>query len=253
MVNRYKVLEYINNAGFVSIANLCEKFSISESTARRILHQLSSSGEVQRYHGGAISIHKNDLTNASSRITTNMEIKQRIAEKASKMVKDGQTIIMLSGSTVYHLSRYIKDKKITVITNSLLVFDELKARSNIQLILLGGYYNHIESETAGFLTNSSPSFFRADFLFMGTSGFDEFSGFTNQSYSIDIYRACLSACRQACVLTDSSKYNHGGTSVAAKPNEISYLFCDNGLNPLAVEHFRQKFNVKVVFPEDDDP
>lgn len=251
MVDRKKIIEYIDGAEFVTTANLCKEFGISESTARRILAQLAKSGCILRHHGGAVSRHKSEITNALSRVNQNAELKKRIVAKAAKIIKDGQTIVMLSGSTVYHLSCFIKDKKITVITNSLLVFEELKARKNIQLILLGGYYNHAESETSGYLTNSSPSYYRSDYLFMGTSGFDEFSGFTNDSYSIDVYRACLSMCRQACVLTESSKYNRGGTSIAAKPNEISYLFSDRGLSPLVAEHFRQNYNINVVFADDD--
>lgn len=251
MIDRQKIIEYIDETGFVSTADICTKFNISESTARRVLSQLSKSGIVLRHHGGAVSKRKDEITNASARLDYNAELKQRIVSKAAKIIKDGQTIVLLSGSTVCHLCRFIKDKKITVITNSLLVFDELKTRSNIQLILLGGYYNHAESETAGYLTNSSPSYYRSDYLFMGTSGFDEFSGFTNDSYSIDVYRACLSMCRRACVLTDSSKYNRGGTSIAARPNEISYLFCDKGLNPMVAERFRQNYNVQVVFADDE--
>ena len=42
----------------VSIAEICERFSISEATARRDLQALALDGKIQRVHGGGIALNK---------------------------------------------------------------------------------------------------------------------------------------------------------------------------------------------------
>jgi DeoR family transcriptional regulator of aga operon len=75
---------------------------------------------------------------------------------------------------------------------------------------------------------------------MGCSGFDEKTGFTNRNYSVELYRACIQNCNKVCILVDSSKYNKGGTSIAAAPEQVNYLFTDGGLPQNTVDHFKQK-------------
>jgi DeoR/GlpR family transcriptional regulator of sugar metabolism len=75
---------------------------------------------------------------------------------------------------------------------------------------------------------------------MGCSGFDEKTGFTNRNYSVDLYRACIQNCREVCILVDSSKYNQGGMSIAAAPEQVKYLFTDNGLPSGTIKSFEQK-------------
>ena len=255
MLDRQKILDFIKEEGVVTSKEVADKFSISESTARRALSQLDAAHKIKRRHGVAfISDSAPTLMKASGdyRIHVNYDLKHQVALKAASLIQDNQTLILLTGSAVYHLAHVIRDKHITVITNSMLVFQELQHCSNIELIILGGYYNRSEGETSGYITNSSLSYYRSDYLFMGTCGFDEYSGFSHSSYSIDIFRACLQSCRYACVLADSTKYNKTTASISAKPSDISYLFCDRGLSPSVGERFKELYNVEVLYPDVSD-
>ncbi len=252
MLDRQKILDFIREEGVVTPKDVADKFSISESTSRRALSQLDAAHKIKKRHGVAFALDHNAKNTPIEdfRINVNYDLKHQVALKAASFIHDNQTLILLTGSAVYHLARVIRDKNITVITNSMLVFQELQHCSNIELIILGGYYNRKEAETSGYITNSSLSYYRSDYLFMGTCGFDEYSGFSHSSYSIDIFRACLQACRYACVLADSTKYNKTTASVAAQPSDISYLFCDRGLSPLVGEHFKELNNVQVIYPDE---
>ena len=55
-----------------------------------------------------------------------------IARTASKLIKEDSTIILLGGSTVCELCKY-KNMNITVITNSILVFNELNIHPALRL------------------------------------------------------------------------------------------------------------------------
>ncbi|MCL2864132.1 MAG: DeoR/GlpR family DNA-binding transcription regulator [Lachnospiraceae bacterium] len=240
MINRNIVLQYINDKQHVTVAQMCNDLSISASTARRSIAQLESLGKIHRFHGGAYSLREDIETLVAKRQKLNTNNKAKIAKQAATLIKNNSTVILLSGSTVGFICQYIKKKKITIITNSLIVLNELKALPNIRLIALGGLYNHEESEFGGVLSHSSLSYLRADLLFMGCSGFDENHGFTNRNHSIALYRFCIQASKEVCVLVDSSKYNQGGVSIAAKPNQVKYLISDSKLGDEAVKAFQDQ-------------
>jgi len=240
MIDRKIVLKYINEKQHVTIQEMCDDLSISQSTARRTVIQLEEQGKIGRFHGGAFALHSDHKTLVTTRQGLFAEQKAKIARMASTLIEDNSTVILSSGSTVGCICRYIKKKNITVITNSLIVLDELKNVPNIRLIILGGLYNHDEAELGGVLSNSGIGYLRADRLFMGCSGFDEKHGFTNRNYSIELYRACIQACNDVCVLVDSSKYNKGGVSIAATPDQVKYLITDSNLPPDSVERFETK-------------
>lgn len=245
MYDRNAMLAFINRKRNVTIHELCDNFEISDSTARRAISQLEKLGKCGRFHGGAFALGQAGKTQVSTRQATNAATKMQIAKAAAGIIHDEATCIILSGSTVGYICRFIKEKPLTVITNSLLVFEELRVHSNIKLFVLGGFYNHDEEELGGVIANTNLDYLRADFLFMGASSFDERSGFINRNLSVDLYRTCLKVCDTSCMLVDSSKYGGGGTSIAARPEQIKYLFTDSNLDPKVIRHFQHK-NVKVV-------
>ncbi len=245
MYDRNTILAFINSRRHVGVAELCENFDISESTARRAIAQLEQLGKCGRFHGGAYALGQTGKSKVLLRRSCNSDKKKRIAKAAAAIVKDGATCIILSGSTVGYMGRFIRDKQVTVITNSLIIFEELRTYANIKLIMLGGLYNPDEEELGGLIANANLDYLRADFLFMGASSFDERSGFINRNLSIDVYRSCLNACDTACILVDSSKYNVGGTSIAARPEQVKYLFTDSDIDAKVVTSFERK-NIKVV-------
>lgn len=245
MYDRNEILSFINKRKHVTIEELCINFEISDSTARRAVSQLEKLGKCGRFHGGAYAIGHSGKSQVMIRQSENSAVKAGIARAAASIIHDDATCIILSGSTVGYMHRFIRDKQITVITNSLIVFDELRSHSNIKLIVLGGLYNHEEEELGGVIANTNLDYLRADYLFMGASSFDERSGFINKNLSVEVYRACLNACDSACMLVDSSKYGAGGTSIAARPEQIKYLFTDSGLDAKIVRKFQQK-HIKVI-------
>lgn len=245
MYNRNEILAFIEKRKHVTIEDLCVNFEISDSTARRAVSQLEKLGKCGRFHGGAYSLGQTGKSKVLTRQAENAGEKIRIARAAASIVHDDSTCIILSGSTAGCMTRFIKEKQITVITNSLLVFDELRAHANIKLIVLGGLYNYEEEELGGVIANTNLDYLRADYLFMGCSSFDERSGFINKNLSVEVYRACLNACDTACMLADSSKYGAGGTSIAARPEQIRHLFTDSGLDEKVVKKFKHK-GIKVT-------
>jgi DeoR family fructose operon transcriptional repressor len=248
MVNEKAIKDYIFERYNVTISSLCEHFSISESTARRVLKKLEEKKLITRYHGGAYpNIGSIDSTAVTARMKSNWDKKVLIAQKAAKQVMDGSTLVMLGGTTVYAMCRFLEGKNITVITNSLIVFSALQKARNITIILLGGLFNPSEYELGGVLTNHGMRNIRADYMFMGSMGFDEKLGFTTKDIeSLELYQTCIESSNKVFVLADSSKHKAGGTAVTAKLGEIDTLITDEDISHHYLNAVQGKLNVIIA-------
>ena len=244
MINPQHVLKFIDEYGYATTAELSKNFSIGESTARRVLAKLEAEGKIARFRGGGMSLTKKSST-LQMRRTQNAGIKEKIGQKASQIIPEGATVLLLGGTTVYSMCQFIKDKRLTVVTTNMLVFDELKDNPNIDLILLGGIYNSQEAELSGSISGASITQLRADYLFMGAYSFDEKHGFVVANYFNEFYHNCIAACETVCLLVDSSKYKCGGIAIAASPEMVDYLFTDSGISDTAFKEFSSK-GIQVV-------
>ena len=233
------IYQYVKKLSSATLADIGTTFDISESTVRRALARLEKLGWLRRFRGGAIAL-TSKATFYDRRLQDYYAEKEAIACKAAEQVKDGSNIILLGGTTVSAMCRYLHGKKISVITNSLTVIDQLKGSSGIELIALGGVYNHDEYEFVGTMTNIGLRFMRADSLFLSCVGFSPDTGFTtNHIDAVEFYRLCMKNANKTFVLTDSSKAEYTGIAVFAGVHEIDCLITDTGLAQETIQSFNE--------------
>lgn len=236
MIRKEDVLGFIRQSDFVSTQQLCERFEVSESTIRRTLDRLDAAGMITRVHGGAMPVTASTrLTEYQLQSRSNKDEKVAIAKTAAGLVHEHDTVILMGGTTVFEMCPFLENRCITAITNSIPVFNSLRYAHKIRLIMLSGLYNMQEEEVGGLLDNSGLDRMRANWMFMGASGFDERFGFALSNAPNEIYTQCMSSSLNVCILADSSKYMRGGTTVAAAPDQVQMLITDKNLHPKAKE------------------
>ena len=124
----------------VTVESLARHFSVSHMTIHRDMDRLEKQAKIIRTHGGATSARK--LTfEFSFQDKRNIQKKQKscIAQKAATYVKDGQTVILDTGTTTLNIAKNLISKQnLTVITTSLAIVSQLQFSENIEVILLGG-------------------------------------------------------------------------------------------------------------------
>jgi len=245
-----EILNYININKIAKTDELTKVFSLSESTVRRILDRLERQKLIVRFHGGAASTSESQNNTAvSARFNIQNKKKELIAKKAAEHVKEGNTIIMLGGTTVYYMCKYLKGKNLTVITNSLIVLDALKAEKSMKIVLLGGEYNNDEAELRGSLTSNTLQRLGADYVFTSATGFEEDRGFlTSHIDSIELYSMCFQVAKRVFMLVDSTKYRKSDVAITAKCEDIDCLICDSGLPDEARKAFMRK-GIEVIIAE----
>lgn len=241
------ILEFINVKKIVTIGEICTRFGFSESTSRRAVKKLADAGRVQRHRGGAMSnLYAQTSALVYQRFQEHMEEKERIARNAAQHVRNDSTVILMGGSTVCRMCKYLKKKTITVITNSLLVYEELKDNPTTSLVLLGGRFNYDEMEVGGMMTNSNIHSLRADSLFMGAYNFHPQVGFTTPDMeTIEFHHLCFNAVNNVFMLVDSSKLGTDGAAVMATCDMVNYIISDTGLSDEAAAEFEEK-KIKVL-------
>ena len=90
---KISILNKIQSERNVSVSQLSKQYGVSESTIRRDLSSLETSGFIKRTHGGAIlqgEANKNYFYNLKKNV--NMEEKKEIAQKAASIVIPNSTI-----------------------------------------------------------------------------------------------------------------------------------------------------------------
>lgn len=153
------ILNQIQTKHSVTVSELVELLHVSTETVRRDLEDLENNKLLTRVHGGAVSIKKRyHFEDVDVRVTSNIELKEQIAQKALEYVKNGDTIAIDSGSTASIFAMALKERNfdsLSIVTYSSEVFSILSDCINYRITLLGGDYLHKEKIFYGFLTNAA--------------------------------------------------------------------------------------------------
>ena len=143
----------IRRDGFLPVAEICRRQSVSEATARRDLVAIEASGHITRTHGGALADYNATFASLGERATRARTAKGRIAAAAARLIQDDSTVFLDAGTTVCAVARAILRRKnlthLTVVTNSLPVATILGGDARIELHVLGGTFLHRQAVLFG--------------------------------------------------------------------------------------------------------
>ena len=211
-----------------------QSFGISPATARRDLDVLAGHGRLQRMHGGARSVPPVVSTPAPELPALQREDEQRtekgrIGAAAAALVNDGETVFIGSGTTTLEVARNLRNcRKLTVITNSLLVVNVLADIADIDVIALGGQLRRSEMSLIGHAAEHALADVRADKVIIGIRAIDSDAGLTN-AYAPETMtdRAILKVGREIIVVADHTKFGRIAPAFVAPLSAVHTLVTDN--------------------------
>jgi DeoR/GlpR family transcriptional regulator of sugar metabolism len=169
-----QIAKLIAAQGECSIEALSARFGVSGMTIRRDLRALAEQGKVIRTHGGAAMAERVSFEfEFLHRVKENRAAKEAIAAAAAAQVKDGQSVMLDSGTTTLALAKRLCGKKnLTVVTTSLPIAAQLQYDQQIEVLLLGGRLRASSPDLVGALTEANLETLRADVAFIGAGGID---------------------------------------------------------------------------------
>ena len=207
-VRQKQISELIAQRGECSIEELVERFGVSGMTIRRDLQTLADQGKVIRTHGGAAMAERVSFEfKFLSRVRDNQLAKEAIAVAAAAQVKDGESVMLDSGTTTLELAKRLRPRQgLTIITSSLPIAAQLQYDQQIEVLLLGGRLRASSPDLAGAITESNLETLRADVAFLGADAIDRQGGVFQESPEVArmLTRMAASAGR-VYVVADGSK------------------------------------------------
>lgn len=248
MTNRHtKLIEIVNSNKRIEVSKLAEILNVSQVTIRKDLGMLEEKGLLRREHGYAVISSSDDI---NSRLAFNYEIKRKIAQLASKLVSNGETVMIESGSCCALLAEELAYNKrdITIVTNSVFIASYIRKAPFAKVILLGGDYQKESQVLVGPLAKKGAEDFFVDKLFVGTDGYNPKIGFTGKDLMrTETVKAMGKNANKIIVLTESSKFHQQGVVAQFKTEEVNYVLTDNNISEDVVELLKKdKVEVQIV-------
>lgn len=236
------LLTRIGSDGRASVGVLARDLGVTPSTIRRDLARLARDGRIVRTYGGAAIQGPTPRTAADPRLGP----KQTIAQAAAARVRDGDTILISSGTTTLEFARRLTDQRITVITNALDVAAVLIDRPGVELVVLGGVVRSGMHSMLGHLAELALRELRADALYMGIGAIGPDLALMNDSIpEILTDRALRRAARDCIVLADSGKFRTVAPAFVFDVEEVTTLITDEGASASDIAAVRAR-GVEVV-------
>ena len=166
--------------------------------------------------------------------------KLRIAESAVEKVKEGQVLILDSGTTTTAIARTLRNfQNLTIITNAVNIAAELAGRplrsfspaarcARIRFLLSA----RIAEETLRRLS--------ADILFLGVDGFDVHFGLSTPNLlEAKVNRVMVEIAKNTVAVCDSSKFGRRSLSLIAPPSALQEVITDRGVTKTDMRVLKQ--------------
>ena len=245
---RMQILQILRSEGRAKVNELVHRFNTSAVTIRSDLNELDQRGLVQRSHGGAViqdTVFRESPVH--ERIKSQSKEKQRIGAMAATLIREGETIILDSGTTTLEVARHLKNiPHLQVITNGVNIASELLGSRNTQIIMMGGTVRNDSASIVGRATEDMLEQFSADKLFLCGAGCDPDFGVSGTNLEETMAnRAMLRAAREIIVVADASKFGKRSMSLIASFSEVDLVISDVSLQPELQERIRS-FGCKLI-------
>ena len=240
---RSAILQLLKQNSNIAVTELSRKFGVSEVTIRKDLNLLKDRNLLVRTRGGAI-LHetRKDDNDTSIRFKklANFREKKAIGRAAANLIKEGDTIIIDSGTTALQVACNLhKFKNLTIITNALNVAQEVLAYKRFNVILLGGNIRNASESVVGALAESNLKMFYCDKLFLGVDSFSVENGLSTPNVEeANINQLMISRSKEVIAVFDSSKVNKRALAFIATIDKIDKIVTDDGMDKATRSHLK---------------
>jgi len=231
---RSKILEELEVKGQVLVRELSKMFKISEVTIRNDLAHLEKQNMLIRARGGAIKI-KFHLMGVDPSISDKqkefLKEKQLITKEAIKLIEDGDTIVLDSGTTTTEIAKNLEQfKNLTIITNALNIASILSEYEGFNIFMPGGNLRKKSLSLVGVLADENFEKFYCDKLFLGADGFDTSHGLsTPNSEEAHLNQIMIKIAKKVIVVADSRKFERRRFAFIGPISVVDVVITDSGI------------------------
>ena len=242
---RNVILDMVRQKGVISVKELSDSTGVSLPTIRRDLDWLAKTGALERSHGGATLKSAPGTTfEPEYHVASRLARKEKafIGKLAADRLRDNQSVIFDSSSTVYEAARQVVERRLTLtaVTNDIRIAELLAGNPSVNLIVSGG------SRRPGSFTligEPGTSFLRNLHVDIALMGIHAITDASCSDTSLDVAyakRYMVAAAKQVIVLADASKFGHAAFFDAFDVDDKYEIITNRSLAAPLIQNLKNK-------------
>lgn len=224
-----QITDAVRAAEQLSVAELAELTGCSEMTVRRDLETLAEQGVLERFRGGARSLLlRGEEPPFALRAQEGLDVKRRLAAEVARLIADGESVVVDSGTTCLEVAHALKDRRITVMPLSLHAANALVGGPQLTLLLPGGEPRPGELALTGPLTLASLAALRFDTAVISCCGLTAQDGLT--AYDLGdaaVKQAAIASSRRVIAVTEAAKLSRTALALAAPLSALDVVVTED--------------------------
>jgi DeoR family transcriptional regulator, glycerol-3-phosphate regulon repressor len=207
-IRHSEILSLVQERGNIAVSEIAKVLGVSQETVRRDLRPLAQAGHVVKLHGAVALPHDIGEAPYERRMRENADAKRAIARHAAKLIEDGDSLMLDTGTTTSIFARELLRKRdLTVVTNSSDIARTLSTVNGNRVYMAGGELNGDNGAAFGASAIQFIASFNVKHAFISISAMDVDTGPADTSLDeAEFARMLLSRGEKRYVLTDSSKF-----------------------------------------------
>ena len=236
-----RIADYVLKHRSAAIKDLAELFKVSLITIHRDLDDLEHQGMLRKLRG-YVTAEPSSLfdSNVRYRLSVAMREKEALAKYALTQVEPGQSVLLDESTTALTVAKLLPSKApLTVITNFVLILNELSEIKGINLICLGGEYLPFLAAFGGEICQASLSAGRADVLFMSTSAVSDCVALHQDQRTMAGKRAMMASAKRRILLVDHTKFGKVALHKLAPLRDFDLVVVDSEIDEDRLEELRE--------------
>jgi len=205
------ILRLLERDGTVAIADLARRLNVSLETVRRDVKPLVGDGSVIKIHGAVCLPSVVGEAPFEKRMRENSEAKKDIAGAVARSIRDGDSIMMDTGTTTSFLAReLLGHRRLTVVTNSSDIARTLATVNGNKVYMAGGELRSDNGAAFGATAIEFVSRFSVTHAVISTGAVTIDGVWDYDLEEAEFARMVVSRGKRGVVVTDHSKFGRQG-------------------------------------------
>lgn len=221
------MVEVLQRDGRLDVAEMAATFGTADMTIRRDLDRIVALGMARRVRGGAISLlMRGEELPFALRVLDRADAKGRIAAAVAAVLRDGEAIVLDSGTTAVLVARELAGRRLTVMPMTLHAASVLAGHDSSRMLLPGGDVRPGELAMVGPLALASIGALRFDTAVLTCCGLDDDRITTHDLGDAEVKRAMISSAARVILAADSAKFRQTALAVVAATTDVDLIITD---------------------------
>lgn len=245
---RRAILETVATEGSSRVLDLAARLGVSDETVRRDLKQLAAEGLVRKVHGSVLAPEPSGEPGFHQRMGQQAEAKKAIAQLAAAQVRNGDSLLLDTGSTTAYVARALRHhRNLLVVTNSVDIARMLATRNGNRVYMAGGELRADDGAALGASAIAFVQQFRVRLAFLSIGAIDLEDGLMDfYLEEAEFSRVAMQRAERTLIVADRSKFGRRALVSVCPLSAIETLITDAPPPPPFLERLRKADTTVLV-------